>query len=78
MDMLLIFLITVVNKNNPLKGLYASLVEIIFKLCMVYKSPSCKIPLNFEIIFSRIVTCSEVFYCNIFKSINQIKIKNIN
>ena len=74
MDMLLIFLTTIVSKNNhlniPLAGLYASFAETILKLCMVYKFPSCKILMNFEIIFSRIATWSGVSCWSILKSAN--------
>ena len=79
MDMLLIFLTTIVSKNNRLNvsltGLYTSFAEIILKLCMAYKFPSYKISMNFEIIFSCIATCSGVSCCNIFKRANQVKIK---
>ena len=81
MDMWL-FWTTVVSKNNPLNvhltGLYVSLAETILNLCMVYKFSSCKISLNFEIIFSCIATCSGVSCCSIFKSANQVKIKILN
>ena len=84
MDMLLIFLIIVVGKNNllnvPLIGLYVSFLETILKLCMVHKFSSCKISLNFEIIFSLITTfCGvEVSYAIYLKVKIGLKLKILN
>jgi len=83
MDMLLTFLTTIVSKNNllnvPLTQVYMHhLLRRFLNYVLCISFSSCKISLNFEIIFSCIATCSGVSCCSIFKSANQVKIKILN